>query len=42
VKYQHTLAGKAAPPRRKLDVGKDNEIKIYKRMLEEKSIKIEV
>ncbi|CAF1109568.1 unnamed protein product, partial [Brachionus calyciflorus] len=32
---------KPAPPRRKLDIGKDNELKIYKKMLSEKSIDLE-
>ena len=34
VMYKHALDGKQAPPRRKLNVGRDNEIKVYKKMLQ--------
>ncbi|CAF0710880.1 unnamed protein product [Brachionus calyciflorus] len=42
VKYRHALENKPAQPRKKLDIGKDNELRIYKKMLEEKNIDIEV
>ncbi|CAF0891302.1 unnamed protein product [Brachionus calyciflorus] len=42
VKYKHALEDKPAPPRKKLDIGKDNDLRIFKKMLSENSIDIEV
>lgn len=42
VKYKHALEGEPAPPRKKLNIGRDNEIKIYKKLLNEGSISIDV
>ncbi|RNA35921.1 hypothetical protein BpHYR1_040154, partial [Brachionus plicatilis] len=40
-KYKHALLNRSAPPRKKLDVGKDTELKIYKKMLDENSIDVD-
>ncbi|CAF0719086.1 unnamed protein product [Brachionus calyciflorus] len=42
VKYKHALDGKPAQPRKKLNIGRDNEIKIYKKLLKEGNINIDV
>ncbi|CAF1114729.1 unnamed protein product [Brachionus calyciflorus] len=42
VKLKHALDGKPAPPRKKLNIGRDNEIKIYKKLLREGNINIDV
>ncbi|RNA38673.1 hypothetical protein BpHYR1_008194 [Brachionus plicatilis] len=41
-KYKHALLNRPAPPRKKFDVGKDTELKIYKKILDEKSIDVDV
>ncbi|RNA10037.1 hypothetical protein BpHYR1_001390 [Brachionus plicatilis] len=41
-KYKHALLNRPAPPRKKLDVGKDTELKIYKKILDENSIDVGV
>ncbi|CAF0881356.1 unnamed protein product [Brachionus calyciflorus] len=33
LKYQNALVDKPPPPRKKLDIGKDNQLYIYKKML---------
>ncbi|CAF0829701.1 unnamed protein product [Brachionus calyciflorus] len=42
VKYKHALDGKPAPPRRKFNIGRDNEIKFYKKLFIEGNIGIDV
>ncbi|RNA39972.1 hypothetical protein BpHYR1_012437 [Brachionus plicatilis] len=41
-KYKHVLLKRPAPSRKKLDVGKDTELKIYKKMLDENNIDVGV
>ncbi|RNA33715.1 hypothetical protein BpHYR1_035389 [Brachionus plicatilis] len=40
-KYKHDLLNRPAHPRKKLDVVKDTELKIYKKMLDENSIDVD-
>ncbi|CAF0938313.1 unnamed protein product [Brachionus calyciflorus] len=41
VKYQHAIQGKPAPPRKKLEIFKDNQIKTYKKMLIENDLTLD-
>lgn len=40
LKYQNAIANKPPPRRKKLDIGKDNELHIYKKMLREGDINL--
>ncbi|CAF0825674.1 unnamed protein product [Brachionus calyciflorus] len=35
-KYRHALENKPAQPRKKFDIGKDNELRIYKKIFNKK------